>query len=584
MTFFGAAWLDSVTYPLAKAHPTTRGSKSLSHPTEVFLPKRPEQLLLGDYLSYLLPALKNTQTAPGWPPDMFALCMGLLCKSGSYCRLLEDWPPGGPGTDSVQWASKIAEVGLQWRVSWPWAIPPFVSERWETIMKFWGLPVSDIVSHTDVAHALLELSAVSDEASEGFWLPGSPATPGVRSSKAADVEFFEHAYSMLHTTSAASPHSASTLCEQIDPSRLCVLPKCRTPQNGLTSRSLSHHLALCSADEIKPRWVMAPFGNAQELSLNFLLVPWPRSIKPVQFRPAKPLKTEMRNMPPSFGFFTYEHLDTSETVKRLVEDLHEAAVEKIGRIDAVVVPEAALTQKQHDLLSESVLRRGSFLISGVGEGSTESSGHGKNLIYIDFPSLTPLTQHKHHRWKLDQPQIAQYGLGSRIYPEKLWWEHISLGQRQLNFVAVMPWLVMSVLICEDLARPDPVGDLVRAVGPNLVIALLMDGPQLKERWGARYATTLADDPGCSVLTLTSAGMCGLSRAPTGAARSRVIALWKDAKTAAPIEVELPEESDGIILSLSIRKLEEWTADGRSDRRNAGYPILSGIHYVSRPSK
>jgi hypothetical protein len=58
---------------------------------------------------------------------------------------------------------------------------------------------------------------------------------------------------------------------------------------------------------------------------------------------------------------------------------------------------------------------------------------------------------------------------------------------------------------EDLARPDPVGDLVRSVGPNLVIALLMDGPQLRARWSGRYAMSLADDPGSFVLSVTSLG-------------------------------------------------------------------------------
>jgi hypothetical protein len=64
----------------------------------------------------------------------------------------------------------------------------------------------------------------------------------------------------------------------------------------------------------------------------------------------------------------------------------------------------------------------------------------------------------------------------------------------------------SVLICADLARQDPAADLIRAVGPNLLIALLMDGPQLSHRWPARYAAVPAEDPGTSVQTLTSLGM------------------------------------------------------------------------------
>jgi hypothetical protein len=124
-----------------------------------------------------------------------------------------------------------------------------------------------------------------------------------------------------------------------------------------------------------------------------------------------------------------------------------------------------------------------------------------------------------------------------------------------------------------------VANIVRAVGPNLVIALLMDGPQTKERWAARYATVLADDPGCSVLSLTSLGMAQLSRPETGQlSRSRVVALWKDRFRGAT-EIELPLGSDAIAVSLSIRYREEFTADGRGDGGTAAFPILSGVHPI-----
>ena len=88
---------------------------------------------------------------------------------------------------------------------------------------------------------------------------------------------------------------------------------------------------------------------------------------------------------------------------------------------------------------------------------------------------------------------------------------------------------MCVLICEDLARQDPVTEVIRAVGPNLVFALLMDGPQLRNRWASRYASVLAEDPGCSVLSLTSLGMSRRSRPRLESGpvvdRSSVIALW-----------------------------------------------------------
>ncbi len=84
------------------------------------------------------------------------------------------------------------------------------------------------------------------------------------------------------------------------------------------------------------------------------------------------------------------------------------------------------------------------------------------------------------------------------------------------------------LVCEDLARLEPVGEVLRSVGPTLVVALLMDGPQLSGRWPGRYATVLADDPGCAVLTLTSIGMAVTSYG-TGMAPNRTIGLWKDPK-------------------------------------------------------
>jgi hypothetical protein len=305
---------------------------------------------------------------------------------------------------------------------------------------------------------------------------------------------------------------------------------------------------------------------------------------PSQFSETEGLPSEMMNMAKKeFGFFTFEQRQNDRELLSLVQKLHKEATKVVGKIDGVVLPEAALTQVQHVKLRTKILKKNAFLISGIGRPSEPRIRHGENYISIDLPPNLSFVQKKHHRWKVDESQIQQYGLGSRLDPGRVWWEHIDISERELTFLAMQAWLVMTVLICEDLARPDPVGDLVRAVGPNLVIALLMDGPQLKARWGARYATTLADDPGCSVLTLTSLGMSTLSR-PEGVTKpSRIVALWKDAKSAAPREIELPEGSDGVVICLTVKYLTEWTADGRSDEGTAGYPLLSGIHPIQLSS-
>jgi hypothetical protein len=182
-----------------------------------------------------------------------------------------------------------------------------------------------------------------------------------------------------------------------------------------------------------------------------------------------------------------------------------------------------------------------------------------------------------------ETQVIQYGLGGVLEPSREWWEYADFTERCLKFVSFSDDLVLCALICEDLARPDPVADIVRSVGPNFVIALLMDGPQTKERWAARYATVLADDPGCSVLSLTSFGMAQLSRPETGPSRPRVVALWKDAFKGAT-EIELPNGYDAIAISLSTKYREEFTCDGRGDDSMAAFPILSGIHPIGDPRR
>jgi hypothetical protein len=173
---------------------------------------------------------------------------------------------------------------------------------------------------------------------------------------------------------------------------------------------------------------------------------------------------------------------------------------------------------------------------------------------------------------------VQYGLGGQLDPEVQWWEYATVEARRLTFVSLLDWLSFCFLVCEDLARQEPVARLVRAVGPNLVIALLMDGPQLASRWPGRYATVLADDPGSSVLTLTSIGMANLCR-PPGVSPSRTVALWKDAKSGAARQIDLPLGAEGLVLNLTRRQEAEWSADGRSDEGATGYPILGGVHPI-----
>jgi len=525
-------------------------------------------ITIGEYLKLLLPRLGNVRQrhVPYWPADVFAVAMFLIQKSGIYTLILNEWPPTIEGEETTEeWAEKMGRMGKRWReyagADEPRA-PSLVTNHWRLLMQAFPRGLEHFREDRSLAHALFELAAMADEASAGVGLPRSP------SGASKYGKFYRRARQQLLPT-----ENGSTLCMEIDRTRLRVLPKMHAPSKGLTVRSLSHHLALCSGDEICPFWETSIAYSPNRESMNLLVIPWPETIKPVQFKRVPRSQSGMRNMPNDFGFFRYkpelERNDDEEvaTEKFLVhvEELYREAASMMGRIDGIVFPELALLPEEFDALREAEFTQKIFLVSGIAKASDEDSTFGANELYCDIPNRQRMIQSKHHRWKLDKSQIGQYGLGSLLSPERSWWEHINVDSRKLNFVSLLPWLVMPVVICEDLARPDPVGDLLRAVGPNLVIALLMDGPQIKERWSARYATTLAEDPGCSVLSLTSAGMSKLSRPASGVNRSKVIGLWKDAHSSTPVEIELPDGCGGVVLSLSVRWKDEWTADGREDR-------------------
>jgi hypothetical protein len=197
--------------------------------------------------------------------------------------------------------------------------------------------------------------------------------------------------------------------------------------------------------------------------------------------------------------------------------------------------------------------------------------------------LSRQVQLKHHRWCLDRGQILQYDLGSRLPASLDCWERVFLGERRITFVTFKEWLTTCVLICEDLARQEPVTEVIRSVGPNLVFALLMDGPQLRNRWPSRYASVLAEDPGCSVLSLTSLGMSARSRPAQGVDRSRSIALWRDA-IYGEREIELPPDTDACVLSLVCRTEREFTIDGRPDSKPSYFPVYAGVVPFSSKEK
>tara|TARA_R110001599_G_scaffold248174_2_gene448223 strand:- start:163 stop:3243 length:3081 start_codon:yes stop_codon:yes gene_type:complete len=169
---------------------------------------------------------------------------------------------------------------------------------------------------------------------------------------------------------------------------------------------------------------------------------------------------------------------------------------------------------------------------------------------------------KHHRWCLDKRQLADYALSHRLAPNRSWWEDFDFLPREMLFCEFQSGSVLTALICEDLARIEPCQVALRAVGPNLVFVLLMDSAQVRGRWPHQYAGVLADDPGSSILTLTSFGLIERS-SKSRDYTSRSIGMWRepDGETR---EIILPTGCHAQLLTLRSDYTEERTLDSRSD--------------------
>lgn len=251
---------------------------------------------------------------------------------------------------------------------------------------------------------------------------------------------------------------------------------------------MSRYLAL-SYESIEIHWrriePLQPLDPARR-QFNILLIPWPLVIGSGSFRPTPgPLANMDRE---TFGFFRFQPetpLDL-ELLARLVE----AALQQTGRIDAAIFPEAAVDGSEVAAI-ENLMNRYEVasLFVGAREAPTED-GLGHNYVHVSVRTAhgwESYQQAKHHRWCLDESQIRQYHLSHSLTPRMRWWEAIDLPARTLEVIDVGGGAITAPLVCEDLARMDEVAELLRGIGPSLVIALLLDGPQLSSRWPCRYA-------------------------------------------------------------------------------------------------
>jgi hypothetical protein len=241
-----------------------------------------------------------------------------------------------------------------------------------------------------------------------------------------------------------------------------------------------------------------------------------------------------------------------------------AAEDEVDAVDIVCLPESAVEEREIEDLEAVLADHGVLaLITGVRQRRQPSGPPPSNWVHQAVSTgehWVHIRQNKHHRWSLDEGQIRQYHLGGALHPHIRWWEAIEVPRRAVQFVTVGEGVTVVGLVCEDLAQIDDVSDLLRSVGPTIVVTPLLDGPQLSSRWAARYASVLADNPGSAVLTLTSSGMARRSR-PHGRDTSPMIALWKD-PSGGTREIPLETGAQGVLLSASADVAMRHTRDGR----------------------
>jgi hypothetical protein len=502
-----------------------------------------------------------------WPADVFALAGTVLRRTHAYRFAVSPpagrhWPPRPHWNDVV---SQAAEHWCGW-VDDPISEPPtLLTEAWALLCKESGTPAADVRdgSHWALVEALLTLLAVSDEANAG--LAGTIGPVRLDGSR--------------HRGRATELLARTGSLSRIPTHRLRVLPKVRTPPSGISFRSLSRYLCLRDPS-VDVSWHKAPArraGSRQQHS-NVLLLPWPLRIRSRDFRPRPGSVQRSENEP--FGTFDFDPAEPFDL--GLVEEAVRSALDEVDVLDAVVFPESAVPAEVLGPLEVLLARYGvTVLLAGVREKCDDPLRQPANWVHLGVHvggCWAQYRQNKHHRWFLDESQIIQYQLGGALHPGVRWWEAMEVPPRSLQVLELGDGLTLVAVICEDLARLDEVAELLRDIGPTLVVTILLDGPQLASRWTARYASVLADDPGSSVLTLSAAGMVHRSR-PPGMPPSSVIALWKDA-TRGLREIELAPGSSGVLMSMASTRARRRAADGRMPVDNATGLTVAGVHQVA----
>ncbi len=546
---------------------------------------------------------------PVLPTDTFAAA-AYLCKIGGVVPFF-DPSPHGASTNSGRFAVTPEERATLSADAKKWGDPEFdgeypfpdlVLELWNILIESWEETVTPGHHATNGEGApkwwtaAFKLVVLSDLACDGIF--DGQFRKDEETKKTAMEAWLEVLYQANNrkSTSEEEPfRPPASIAMKADSTIACVMPKARAAAVGATLRNVTRNLCLLPGrGEVRCYWEtpMEAVPSENAATLDILLIPEPAKLDATNFEASG--ATGVTDEEAHRDKTDWETFDIAQTWiegddKRSefitsCEALLSSAKKQSRTVNGVVLPEYALDYEIFEKLCEQlkVLEPAlEFVISGASANCYDELGNHvlTRIWYQDDDHSLTQSRAKHHRWRMDRSQIENYALGATLNPKiKNWWEDTPLGRRELHFQRFRKASVLSVLICEELARSDPCHEILRAVAPNLIFALLLDGPQIKSRWPAQYAANLADDPGSAVLTFTSFGLIDRCNKQGHFPENRSIALWKD-DSGKLVEIEMPKGDGmkGVLLSLWSEHVRDQTLMGhnrfvRAWRYSGHFPI------------
>jgi hypothetical protein len=549
---------------------------------------------------------------PWFPTDIFAVSAFLLDTAGAFSHFDPD-PSTNVNTGSLARFSLTHEERRQCEkiaVQWieiqsrkdPGSHPKDVTDLWRELLASRDRQVREGYSMGDPPAwwvTALKLMIISDEAGVDIGKPPSDPEPLFRKviRELAITQYAEKEKDILGDRDAFRANgSARSFAMLADTDVVNVFPKSRISVSGCSHRNFSRNLTILpKAGSVRCHWLFQPNNIAEDddVPVDILIIPYPFALRARSFR-ASPNQSAKESMPggakfeerPNWcNFDLNQDWMSEENPVDLAEQLVLSAKKDVDSVNGVVFPEYSLDFSTFVLMCKRLKKlepKLEFIVAGTSNNCDPDSPSPANYVmtavwhqYEGEQRLMVSSRRKHHRWMLSEAQLETYALTSSLDPRVNWWENMHIGQRELHFHPLRRNSLFSAMICEDLARSDPCHEVLRSIAPNLVFVLLLDGAQIPSRWSARYAASLSDDPGLSVLTLTAFGMIDRTNKTKLFQYQEAVAFFSSAYGQTPIYLPYKDGARGVLISLvSQIDSKQQTIDGRVSTCSRAWRLAS----------